>query len=244
MYLSIVIPVYNEEQKIRHDIRAASGFLLGQGLSGEIIVVDDGSTDRTSEVALNTPVDEGVNLKITGYKEHTGKGKAVKTGIMEAASDFVIFIDSGSCVPYENITRGINLLNAGEGEIAHGSRFLDESMIKRSRTPFRKLVSFLFRKFIRILSRIPRNLTDTQCGLKIYPREIAHGLYAECITDGFLFDIEIILRAREKGYRILEFPIEWTSDPDSRLSVGSTFLSIFTELRTIRRALKPSGQGS
>jgi hypothetical protein len=80
--------------------------------------------------------------------------------------------------------------------------------------------------------------------LKIYPKAIAHELYAACITDGFLFDIEIILRAREKGYRILEFPIDWTSDPDSRLSVRGIFPRIFSELRTIRKALKSSGQYS
>jgi hypothetical protein len=74
--------------------------------------------------------------------------------------------------------------------------------------------------------------------LKIYRKEIAHELYAACISDGFLFDVEIILRAREKGYRIMEFPIEWTSDPDSRLSVSRTFLNIPSELRTIRKALK------
>ena len=238
MDLSIIIPVYNEEQKIRHDITAASDFLSRNKMTGEIIVVDDGSTDQTSEVVMSTVVGEDVSLKRIGYKEHTGKGKAVKTGIMEAGSDLIMFIDSGNCVPYENISRGIALLKDGKYEIAHGSRFLTESLIKRSRTAYRKLVSFLFRKYIRVLSRIPGDLTDTQCGLKIYWKETAHELYGECITDGFLFDVEIILRASIKGYRIQEFPIEWTSDPDSRLSVSRTLLSMFSELRSIRKALR------
>ena len=244
MDLSIVIPVFNEEQKIMHDIIAASDFLSAFKMTGEIIVVDDGSTDQTSKVAKNTVVDESVNLKIIGYKEHTGKGKAVKTGILEACSNQIMFIDSGNCVPYEKISRGIALLKESKCEIAHGSRFLSESHIMRSRTAYRKLVSYLFRKYIRVLSRIPKGLTDTQCGLKIYPKAIAHELYAACITDGFLFDVEIILRAREKGYRIREFPIEWTSDPDSRLSVRGTFLSMFSELRMILKALKSSGLNS
>jgi dolichyl-phosphate beta-glucosyltransferase len=241
MDLSIVIPVYNEAQKIRQDIMAASDYLSGYRMQGEIIVVDDGSTDQTSEVALDTHVDEGVSLKITGYNKHAGKGKAVKTGIMQASSELIMFIDSGNCVPYENISRGIDLLNEGVCEIAHGSRFLGESRIMRSRTAYRRLVSYLFRRYIRLLSRIPVSLTDTQCGLKIYPKAMAHELYGTCISDGFLFDIEIILRAREKGYRIQEFPIEWTSDPDSRLSVRGTFLSMFSELRMIRKALRSSG---
>lgn len=240
MDLSIVIPVFNEAQKIRDDIRAASHFLSVSGKTGEILVVDDGSTDLTSAVAGETLVDKGVSLKILGYKENAGKGKAIKTGILEAASELIMFIDSGSCVPYENINRGIKLLEDGKCEISHGSRFLSDSLIIRSRTSSRKLVSYLFRKYIRVLSRIPQNLTDTQCGFKIYPKGIAHELYAACITDGFLFDIEIILRASEKRYRIMEFPIEWTSDPDSRLSVSSTFISMFSELRRIRKALRSS----
>lgn len=238
MDLSIVIPVFNEEQKIIHDIHAASEFLSVCKMTGEIIAVDDGSTDQTSEVARNSVVDGNVYLKIIGYKEHSGKGKAVKTGILEASSDLIMFIDSGNCVPYENITRGIALLKGENCEIAHGSRFHSESHIKRSRTAYRKLVSYFFRKYIRVLSKIPESLSDTQCGLKIYPKAIAHELYTACITDGFLFDVEIILRAREKGYKILEFPIEWTSDPDSRLSVRGTFISLFSELRMIRRALR------
>ena len=241
MDLSIVIPVYNEELKIKHDIIAASSFLSGYEMTGEIIVVNDGSTDQTEEVVLSTAVDEGVSLKSVGYKEHIGKGKAVKTGIMEAGSDLIMFIDSGNCVPYANIIRGIDLLKECECEIVHGSRFLTKSLIDRSRKQHRKLVSFLFRKYICLHGGIPKNLTDTQCGLKIYRKKIAHELYSECITNGYLFDIEIILRAREKGFQILEFPIEWTSDPDSRLSVRGAFLSMFSELYTIRKALKSSG---
>lgn len=241
MDLSIIIPVFNEEQKISHDIVAASGFLSQNKMKGEIIVVDDGSTDRTSEVVSNTAEHKGVILRLITCKEHTGKGKAVKTGILEAGADLIMFIDSGNCVPYENLIRGIDWLNAGECDIAHGSRFLKDSLITRPRKNYRKLVSYLFRKYIRVFGRIPRHLTDTQCGLKIYGKGIAHELYAECITDGFLFDVEIILRAREKGYRIREFPIEWTSDPDSRLSVRRTLPGMFEELRSIRRALGSSG---
>jgi dolichyl-phosphate beta-glucosyltransferase len=242
MDLSIVIPVYNEAHKIRQDVMAASSFLSGQGMTGEIIVVDDGSTDQTSQVARDTGVAEDVFLKVIGYGEHTGKGRAVKTGILEAGSDLVMFIDSGNCVPYESINRGIDLLRSGSCELAHGSRFLAQSLITRPRKPQRILVSYLFRKYIHLISRVPGDLTDTQCGLKIYPKDIAHELYAACMTDGFLFDIEVILRARQKGYRIREFPIEWTSDPDSRLSVAGTFLRILPDMCSLRKALKSSGE--
>lgn len=243
MDLSIVIPVYNEANKIRQDIVAASDFLYGMGMTGEIIIVDDGSRDGTREVAQHTTVHAGVGLQVTGYRQHGGKGKAVRTGMLEAGSDLIMFIDSGHCVPYQNISRGISLLKAGECEMAHGSRFLAESRITRPRKPHRMLVSFLFRKYIQLLGGVTGGLTDTQCGLKIYPGKIAHELYAASITDGFLFDVEIILRGQQKGYRVREFPVEWTSDPDSRLSVIRTFPNILPEMRNIRKALRSSRQG-
>ena len=238
MELSIVIPVLNEEQKIRQDIIAASHFLSGHNLEGEIIVVNDGSTDSTAETAAQTQVDEGVVLKVIDHREHTGKGHAVKSGILKAASEMIMFIDSGNCVPYTNIMQGMEQLKQGRCEMAHGSRFLADSIIRQPRNPSRKLASYLFRKYIRMHSPQLKDLTDTQCGLKIYTRSVAQELYAGCITNGFMFDIEIILRARQKGYRILEFPVEWTADPDSRLSVSRTLGNIFSELNVIRKALR------
>ena len=244
MDLSIVIPVYNEEKKIRADIIAASSFLSGEGKTGEIIVVDDGSTDGTSDVAEGTPVDEGVKIRVVRYNEHSGKGRAVRTGILEAASGLVLFIDSGNCVPFDNLNRGISMIMSQECEIAHGSRFLAESLITQPRKPLRRMVSLLFRKYIRLLCRLPAHLTDTQCGLKIYRGDIARELFDACETDGFLFDIEIILRAKKKGHRILEFPIEWTTDRDSRLSVSKTFFRIYPELRAIRKSLRNADQNN
>lgn len=236
--LSIVIPVFNEQEKIRHDLISASNYLSSREMRGEIIVVNDGSTDKTSEVVLATTVEKGVSLQIIDYKEHTGKGFAVRKGVLKAGADTIMFIDSGSCVPFDNIEKGLELLKNKECLIAHGSRFHPESIIKRSKKPFRRLISYLFRRLIRIHSNIPDDLKDTQCGLKIYKKHVAHELYAESITDGFMFDIEIILRAQKKSYSIREFPIEWTSDPDSRLSVRGTIFKMFKELREIQRVLK------
>ena len=238
MDLSIIIPVYNEQDKIVKDIHAASAFLSGKGMTGEIIVVNDGSTDYTAEVVRSATVDKGIKLELIDGREHTGKGYAVKTGVLRASGDRIIFIDSGNCVPYDNILKGLEVINGRDCMIAHGSRLHPESKIMRPMNLRRKLVSYLFRKYIRIRSHIPKELKDTQCGLKIYEKSVAHELYSECITNGFMFDIEIILRARKKSYGIREFPIEWTSDPDSRLSFRSVLFSIFRELRVIRQALK------
>lgn len=237
MNLSIVIPVYNEINKITGDIKDASTFLTDQKIQGEIIVVDDGSTDHTSTVARKAGESESIHVKIIECQYHRGKGHAVKSGILEAVSEFVLFIDSGSCIPYSDILKGIEMIRENICDISHGSRNLPESRIIRPRNYYRKITSSLFRKFVQWYMHIPVNITDSQCGLKIYRREISHELYSECVTEGFMFDLEIILRALRKGYRIKEFPVEWTSDPDSRLSFFKTLVSLFPELRRIKKIL-------
>lgn len=237
MDISIIIPVYNEKDKITGDIKGASEFLVNFNIKGEIIVVDDGSSDDTAKFVRKVHIDDTTVLKVIDYKPHTGKGYAVKKGILEAVSEYIIFIDSGNCVPFSNIIRGIKLIQDNICDIAHGSRYLPESRIIRAKKWYRGMASYMFRKFIQIFVGIPVHLTDTQCGLKIYRKEIAHELYRECITQGFIFDIEIILRAYKKGYRIQEFPIEWTSDPDSRLALFTTLFSIFPEIQKIKKIL-------
>lgn len=238
MDLSIVIPVYNEEKKIRQDLLAASAYLHSRAMHGEIIVADDGSTDQTARVVSEILLKEGTPVHLVRNETHRGKGHAVKSGVLQARANLIMFIDSGSCVPYDNIDIGIELLKSGTCRIAHGSRLHPDSIIKRSNTPFRRFISSLFRRLIRIIVKLPGNLEDTQCGLKIYTRQVAHELYAECITEGFMFDIEVIVRAHKQGYSIREFPIEWTSDPDSRLTLGRSLFKILSELLGIRRIRK------
>lgn len=238
MDLSVVIPVFNEQEKIRDDIIAASEFLCGCGWRGEIIVVDDGSTDGTLETARATGVGKNVTLRTIKTENHRGKGHAVRTGILKATGKRIMFVDSGSCIPYSSISKGLEMLDTGDCLIIHGSRYQPQSMIINPMKTSRRLASRLFCLYIRFFVPVPKMLRDTQCGLKIYRGDVAHELYSECITEGFMFDIEIILRAGMRSYCIREFPVEWSSDPDSRLSPVAVIFSIFAELRKIRNALK------
>lgn len=238
MDLSIIIPVFNESNKIATDIQAASTFLVEQHLQGEIIISDDGSTDDTVQVAKATAVPSGVRLDVLAGNGHYGKGHAVRMGMLSACGDIVLFIDSGLCVPYTDLLQGMELIQSGQVQIVHGSRYLPDSIIEQTQPFFRRQGSVLFRKFISKLMGIQTPLTDTQCGLKMYEIQTARSLYGRNRIDGFMFDLEIILMAEKSGYGITEIPVRWTSDLDSRLSLARTPFGMIPELLNIKHMLR------
>ena len=243
--LSIVIPVFDEEKKVTHDVQAAAAFLVSQGIAGEVLIADDGSSDRTAELAEGAESAASVRIAVIRSDAHRGKGAALRSGILASQGEYVLIADSGLTVPFENALAGLRLLREGTAELAHGSRELPGCVILRDRDWDRKLISRLFHGFILRWMRIPPHLTDTQCGFKLYRGDVARQLYAECTTDGFMFDIEIILRALLHGLRIVEFPVEWSCDRDSRLGIRRTALPVLRDLLRLRRTLVkrlPSGR--
>jgi dolichyl-phosphate beta-glucosyltransferase len=235
MDLSIVIPAFDESKKIARDIEKASSFLTSNNFKGEIIVVDDGSRDNTSEIARKAGVLSSVNLQVIHNNQHHGKGYAVRRGIEQTSGDYVMFADSGCCVPYEDTLKGLELVKNGTCDIAHGSRKLSGCHIEKAQSFYRRLCSRIFHWFIVYDMKIPAEFTDTQCGFKIYKGDIARQLYSQCRTDGFVFDIEIIMLALKEGFRIKEFPINWTCDPDTRLSPSRSSWKILKDLLQIRK---------
>jgi dolichyl-phosphate beta-glucosyltransferase len=238
MNLSIVIPAFNECGKIGYDVESACEFLQRNGFQGEVIVADDGSRDTTADEAkkVGEKYRNRVNVKVIRNQQHRGKGYAVRSGIMQTTGDYVMFADSGSCVPFDNALRGLEQLKAGKCDIAHGSRRLARAHLIKDQGLYRHICSELFHWFVIRIMKLPTQLTDTQCGFKIYRGDVARLLYGKCVIDGFMFDIEIIRRAINQHYRIAEFPIDWTCDPDSRLSPTRSFWRILSELLKIRKA--------
>jgi dolichyl-phosphate beta-glucosyltransferase len=237
MKLSIVIPVFNESVKIGCDVESACEFLQKNAFDGEVIVTDDGSNDTTADEAKKAGDKYHGRIQVLIIRNHLhhGKGYSVRTGIVQSNGDYVVFADSGSCVPLDNALRGLELLKENKCDIAHGSRRLAGTHLIKDQGLYRHICSVLFHWFVTRMMKIPAKLTDTQCGFKIYRGDIARLLYSQCVTDGFMFDIEIIRRAINQNYRIAEFPIDWTCDPDSRLSPTRSVWRILSELLKIRR---------
>lgn len=230
--LSIVIPAYKEAHKVKRDIWAAAEFLDRQGIRGEILLVDDGSPDETAAIARSLE-SEIPALNVLAYGTNRGKGYALRYGIAHSKGTNVMFADAGLCVPYNIATIGLTMLNLKMCDIAHGSRRMRGS-IRRQQPLYRRLGSKGFSWLIHGFMGIPSYISDTQCGFKLYRGNIARSLYASAFTDGFMFDIEIILRALADRHQILEFPVLWSNDSDTRFSPTRGSLRLLKELAAIR----------
>lgn len=236
--LSIIIPVFNEQNKIARDIFSADQFLVSEGLVGEIIIIDDGSTDETAANAHTAAETTRSQCVIHSLEQNQGKGCAVRTGILRSRGQIVAFSDSGCCIPYEEIKLGIDLISSGHCHVAHGSRKLADCHIRQPQPLYRRLCSKLFHWFlIHDIKRLG-DLTDTQCGFKIYDGSVARQLYTESIVNGFMFDIEITLLALSKDHTICEFPVNWTCDPDSRLKPSHELFRVLVDLIRLKRRFR------
>jgi len=238
MDLSVVIPAFNEEKKIGRDVEAAAVFFSQAGFSGEVIVVDDGSEDRTTETARGASINPGVVLKVIRLEKNSGKGAAVKEGVLRSTGEVVLYADSGTCIPYQNAARWIEKVGRGGLDMAMASRRLKETVICRDRPLKRRLLARLFHQAAVAVAGLPSEITDSQCGFKIYKGEMARELFSGLETSGFLFELEIILKALKKGFRLEEFPVEWTCDLDTRLRPAAHSAGVLKELLRIRSIIK------
>jgi len=233
--LSIVIPAYNEAAKIAVDVAAAFEFLDAERIRGEVIVVDDGSPDETAAVAR--AASDRADFRVLSYTPNRGKGHALRYGIARARGRNILFADAGLCVPYRIAKIALAMLDMRMCDVAHGSRRMRGS-VKRSQPLYRQIGSRIFGVVVHAVMGVPLYISDTQCGFKAYRRDVAQRLYGAAFTDGFMFDTEIILRALDEGYTILEFPVVWENDADTRFNPRTGSLRLLRELLIIRKGLR------
>jgi len=233
--LSIIVPAYNEEQRLPPTLDRLYAFLQTQQLRWEIVVVDDGSRDGTCSVVedamLRIP-----HLRLVKQVPNRGKGAAVRRGMLAARGQLRVMCDADCSMPPEQLPRLLAPIIACESEIAIGSRYVEgaKSDIKQPR--YRVLWSRLCNKVIQ-RSLVP-GVRDTQCGFKAFTAEAARDLFGRGRIDGWAFDLEILALARRRGFAISEIGVEWSDDGRSRVNPLKDMWKVIREALTIRRNLR------
>ena len=213
IFLSLVIPAYNEEKIISSTLKRISTYLQKNNWRYEIIVVNDGSRDATRrEVEKYKKVN--TNIKLLRNRVNRGKGYAVKKGILEANGRYLLFLDADLSTPIEEVEKLLKWLERGQ-DVAIASRGLPESRIETHQPRYRETMGRIFNLLVQIM--IMRGIKDTQCGFKCFKKEVAHNLFSQQKIDGFAFDTEILFLARKHKYKIKEVPIRWINAPITRV---------------------------
>ena len=231
LLLSIVIPAFNEEKKIECDLAIVYEYLAQQSYNYEVLVVDDGSKDKTYEIVKSLePRYE--NLRGIRYEKNRGKGYAVKTGMLQAKGEYVLFSDAGTCVPYQDVEKGLFLLQNGY-DVALGSRALEGSNVLQKQPKYRQIGSQVFGFIVRFVMGV-NPIQDTQCGFKLFKKNAAKSIFIKNQINGFMFDTETILNAKKMGFKLKEFPVTWMNDPDTRYDPFWGSIRNFVELAKIK----------
>lgn len=232
--LSIIIPAYNEEDRIVPTLQQTLNYLAQKNYPSEIIVVSDGSKDRTAAVAERFRTNGIVSLKVLEYHPNRGKGFAVQYGMLRGLGRLVMFMDADYAVPIEYCEKGIALIEKG-CDIAIASRSAGDARIVSQQNALRRLSA----KFYTLIQNLYLGISypDTQCGFKLFTRDAAQDLFSRQKLKSVIFDPEILWLAKKKGYRVEQFGVQWTHIEDSRIQYDSLnkFLFVFKELFSIKR---------
>ncbi|MGH2448351.1 MAG: dolichyl-phosphate beta-glucosyltransferase [Chloroflexota bacterium] len=225
--LSIVIPAYNEEARLPGALARLQTFLADKPYPWEILVVSNGSTDRTAQVVRKAMSSlAGLQLIIL---EQRGKGVASRTGVLQARGEIVFLCDADLSMPPETIDRFLPLLQ--QTDVVIGSR--EASGARRYGEPrHRHVMGRVFNRLVQLLA-VP-GVEDTQCGFKAFRRTTAEDIFRRQTITGFAFDVEVLFLARKLGYRMQELGIDWYFDADSRVRPGYDSLTMFREVIGVR----------
>jgi dolichyl-phosphate beta-glucosyltransferase len=232
---SVVIPAYNEAARIGpylEQVRAYCNRTFPDDY--EVIVVDDGSTDGTAELLASIGGD-WPRLRVLRHPGNRGKGAAVRTGMLAAEGDWLLMADADGATPIDQEARLADAIGGG-ADVAVGSRLLADPAVTRRRNPTRGLLGRLFAVLARWWLGI--SVRDTQCGFKMFRSAVARELFAACSESGYLFDLELLALAEQRGLRIAEVAIDWSEVPGGHLHVGRELGAILAALWRLRSRVR------
>ncbi|MBI3251718.1 MAG: glycosyltransferase family 2 protein [Candidatus Omnitrophica bacterium] len=235
VFLSVVMPVYNEEKCIRESLRRIEAFLSLKGLPWEVLVSSDGSTDGT-DTAVRSFIQEKEGrqsrVRLLSSAGNKGKGDAVRRGVLAAEGKFILLTDADLSAPIKESDKLIAELESG-ADVAIGSRAMREKGCDVQQTLKRRLAGRVFNALVRAVAL--KGIRDTQCGFKCFKKEAARDLFAAQTLDGFSFDVEILYLAKKKGYQIKETAVMWKEGADSRVRLFRDSLRMAKDLFIIRK---------
>jgi glycosyltransferase involved in cell wall biosynthesis len=227
--LSIIIPSYNEEARLPGSLERIAAYINAGRPNTEVIVVDDGSTDKTATVAEQFR-ERIIDLRILSNGVNRGKGFSVRHGSLEASGNIILFTDADLSAPIEEADKLLNAL--GDHDVAIGSRAMNRNLIEAHQSAFREFAGILFNKIVRTILRLP--FVDTQCGFKAFRREPCRIIFEQQTIERFGFDPELLYLARHHGLSTVEVPVRWAHSPATKVSMFRDSLQMFTDVFIIR----------
>jgi len=235
MKLSVIIPAFNEAERLPATLDEAYKWLTQTFLDDfEIIVVDDGSSDTTVEKTQQMIADKP-QLKVLVQPENRGKGAAVKRGMLEACGDIRLFMDADHSTHIRETEKVLNAIEKG-AEVVIASRQHPESDISLHQSWLREHMGQSFNFIMR--SIVGLDIQDTQCGFKAFSAQSAQAIFTHQKLEGFSFDVELIFLASRLGYKLVEIPVEWINEPNSRVRMIADPLLMFADVLRLRRLHK------
>jgi len=228
--LSIVIPAYNESARIGQTLERVLACVDRQGWDAEVLVVDDGSEDRTVEIVRGW-MERSTRLRLVRNVGNRGKGYSVRNGLLQAAGEVVMFTDADLSAPMEEAERLLAAIQEG-ADVAIGSRWMDRTRQTIHQPLYRRFFGRCFNWVTRTVMGLP--FKDTQCGFKAFTRAAAQVIFRLQRIERWGFDPEVLFIARKLGYTIREVPVTWGHDERSRMSYLRDGLKMLEEMAAIR----------
>jgi glycosyltransferase involved in cell wall biosynthesis len=232
--LSVVIPAYNEAVRLGNTLRAVVDYLRQHAPDAELIVVDDGSSDETAELARQTLQNAApLRTSVISYKSNLGKGRAVRLGLLAGRGDVTLFSDADLSTPITEAPKLIDPIVNGDCDVTFGSRALQRQLIGVHQPWRREQGGRIFNLVVRLATGLP--FWDTQCGFKAFRMSVCRPLVEAATVDRFGFDVELLYLAFRAGLRLKEIPVRWDHNEGSKVNVVSDSFKMLSEVGLIRQ---------
>jgi dolichyl-phosphate beta-glucosyltransferase len=237
-YLSLVVPAYNEAQRLPPTLAKMGEFFREFTRTFEVLVVVEESTDDTLDIA-SAFAREQANFQVIDSRPRRGKGHAVRSGMLRAQGDLVFYMDADLSVPLQEVQAFLAYFaQHPEIDVLLGNRQHAQSRIMRRQTRLREGFGKTFNRVLQTLRLAP--VRDTQCGFKAFRRPAAHEIFSRQTLDGFAFDVEVLLLAERLGYKIADLPVEWINSAESKVRLFRDSLAMLRDTFRVRRIVERS----